>query len=134
VLKTLQDYITQESRISSLLNSLLFSEEIAENAPVSIPIIWSESDLLDGGVNQECYVPSQIDQQVKQSITEKVDRFCSDSSVSVWKTPEESDKESINREFSAIAESTFADASDETGQRIYKTMLSLWQNAEGFSL
>jgi hypothetical protein len=133
VLKTLQDYITQESKISSLVESLLFNEETDENIPVSIPVIWSESDMLDGGINRECFIPSQIDQQGKQDITEKVNGFCSEYASSGWRPSEETEKESLNREFNAMAESYFADKSEETEQRIYKTMLSLWQNAELFS-
>jgi hypothetical protein len=83
-------------------------------------------------VNQECIIPDQIDQQGKKIITEKINKFCSGNSA--WKTLKETEQEALNREFNTLAESHFADTSDETEQRIYKTMLSLWQNTQLFSL
>jgi hypothetical protein len=139
VLKTLHDYITQEFNMNSRVESLLFNEEIGENISVCVPVIWSESDILQGtgaasgnGVIQECVIPDQIDQQGKKTITEKMDKYCSGSSA--WETLKETEQESLNREFNALAESYFADTSEETEQRIYKTMLSLWQNAQLLSL
>jgi len=131
VLKTLHDYITQESKIGSLIDSFLLNEEEDVNIPFYIPVIWSESDMLDGGVfNRECFIPEHLDQQKAQTITEKVNMFCSGTSQSAWKAAGESEKESLNREFIILAESCFANADEDTDQRIYRTMMSLWQNTE----
>ena len=48
VLRTLHEYINQESSINSLINSLLFDEEIAKDEtgnkiPFCVPAIWTES-------------------------------------------------------------------------------------------
>ena len=137
VLKTLRDYTTQESKINSLVNSLLFNEEIGENVPVNIPVIWSESDMLESGAgnaNHECFVPEYIDRQSKQTLTENVNMFCSDSSRSDWENIGKTEKESLNKEFNLLAEARYAGAEGEKDSRVYKTMLSLWQNSQLHSL
>ena len=135
VLKTMHDYITQESRIDSLIDSFLHHEKTDGSIPLYIPVIWSESDMLEESTaNRECFIPEYIDQQKKQTITEKVDMFCSGTSQSKWKKIKESEKESVDKEFKVLAESSFANADEETDQRVYRTMMSLWQNAELLSL
>jgi len=136
VLTTLHDYITQESRINSLVNSLLFSEEIGENIPLSVPVIWSESDMTSGGgvAGSECFVPEQVHWQGKQAITEKVGVFCSGSASSDWEAVGKTERESLNKEFNILAEERYANAEGEEEQRVYKTMLSLWQNSQLSSL
>jgi hypothetical protein len=131
ILKTLHEYITQESNINSLINSFLVNEEIDEKIQLCIPALWIESDMTEGqGANHECFFTEYIDQQSKREITEKTNAFCEDESCSKWKPLAESEKESLNREFNILAESSFANNDEETEQRIYKTMLSLWKNAE----
>jgi len=143
VLKTLHDYITQESRINALIDSFLFAgtlnEESDENIPLCVPVIWCESDL----TGQECFIPEYFDQdnqqQGKEEITEKVKAFCSGASSAIndspkWKPMEEAEKEALNREFNLLAESHFGNAGEDTDDRVYRTMLSLWQNAGTLSL
>lgn len=131
ILKTLHDYITQESKMSRLIDSFLVNEESAEDVSLCIPAVWVESDMTEGkGANHECFFAEYVDQQWKQAITEKINKFCIDDSGLKWKAPEESEKESLNREFNILSESCFADSDEETEQRIYKTMLSLWQNTD----
>jgi hypothetical protein len=131
VLKTLHDYITQESTINSLIDSFLVNEEIGEDIQLCIPALWIESDMTEGqGTNNECFFADYIDQRGKQEITEKINAFCGDDPRSGWKPIAESEKEPLNREFNILAESSFANNDEETEQRIYKTMLSLWQNTE----
>lgn len=127
VLKTLHDYITQESKISSLVESVLFNEAVESNVSIGIPVIWSESDG-DIGLNRECFIPGCIDHNGKQAITGKVDQFCQSSSG--WKEPCKADKEALTKEFNTLAESHYANADGETDQRVYNTMLSLWQNSQ----
>jgi len=135
VLKTMHEYITQEDAIKSLIDSFLFNDQINENVLLCIPVIWSESDLLENkGENHDCFIPDYIDQQGKQAITEKINTFCGDVSRAKWEAAETSEKKSINREFNLLAESHFAASGEETDQRVYKTMLSLWQNAEILSI
>ena len=143
VLKTMHDYITQELKINSLIDSLLFNEKIDGNISLAIPIIWSESDATEGAsgnggfegtTNCECFVPEHIEQQGKQAITEKANALCSDSSRSNWEIIEETEKDTLNKEFNVLAEQHYANTEKEEEQRIYKTMLSLWQNSQLFSL
>ena len=135
VLKTLHDYITQESDIKSLIDSLLVNEQTDEKVSFFIPVIWSESDLQESqGTGNDCFIPDYIDQKGKQLITEKINAFCGDVSITKWEPVETSEKESINREFNLLAESHFSASDDETDQRVYRTMLSLWQNTEIFSI
>jgi len=134
VMKTLYDYIMQETRINSLIESFLSNEETDGNISMDIPVIWSETDMLDGKASaRDCHIPDYVESAVKSAITAKVDGYCSGSPQDSWKKTEEGEKTAINREFNTLAESTFAGA-DETSQRVYKTMMTLWQNAESVSL
>ena len=134
VLQTLHNYITQESKLNSLVNSLLSNEVTDGNIPFFVPVVWTESDKPeDGNVRHENFIPDCV-QQGKQAITEKTDSFCTGVSQSEWRAVEKSGREALNREFNALAESCFTDSDDETEQRIYKTMLSLWQNSNLLSL
>ncbi|MCL2443471.1 MAG: hypothetical protein FWD13_08425 [Treponema sp.] len=135
ILKTLNSYINQESDIKSLIDSFLFNEDIDERKPVCIPVIWSESDMLESqDVSRDCFIPNNIDQQGKQQITEKVNNVCSGGDQAKWKPAEQSERETLNREFNLLAETQFASSEDEAQQRVYKTMMSLWQNAKIFSM
>jgi hypothetical protein len=135
VLRTMSDYITQESTIKKLIDSFLSNEHVDENTSLCVPVIWSESDFLEKqGAGNDCFIPDCIDQQGKQAIAEKINDICGDVSRTKWEATETSEKESINREFNLLAESHFAALGDETDQRVYKTMLSLWQNTEIFSI
>jgi len=135
VLQTLHEYITQETRMNALINSLLSNDEIDENIPFFIPIVWTESDMLEGdNVKHETFIPDYMSQQENMAIVEKTDSFCSGISQSEWKSITEAERKALNREFNTLAEFSFAGLDDETEQRIYKTMLSLWQNANMFLL
>jgi len=151
VIQALHDYITQESRINSLINSFLFNDtsvsetlndKAPESIPLCIPVIWMESDITDSrGTEHETFIPEYIDSQGKQAVTEKVNTFC--VSNSNWKSLSEPERESLNREFNVCAETYFSNSTEdktdnktikETEQRIYQTMLSLWQNTDIYSL
>lgn len=135
VLRILHDYITQESRLTALVNAYLFNEPAQESIPVYVPVIWSESDSLDGsGTNQEHAIPSFINQEEKKEIAEGIHGFCSDSTKASWDALPKEEREGLNREFNGLAETFFENTQEERDQRVYKTMLSLWQNAEVFSL
>jgi len=135
VLRTLHEYITQESVMNSLVNSLLCDDEIKEDIHYNIPVIWTESDILESGnVKHENFIPEFIDSQKKQLIGEKTENFCSASSQDAWAAPEQTERDAIDRELKAQAESVFAGNDDETQKRIYQTMLSLWDNSEFVSL
>ena len=135
VLRTLQGYITQESRMNTLVNSLLSSEEVSENTPYYVPVLWIESDVLEkDGLKQESFTPDYIQAGDSQSMAEKTDSFCSQTEESSWLSLEADEKEILNREYNSLSESFFTNLDDETEQRIYKTMLSLWNNSNMSSL
>ena len=135
VLQTMQDYITQESRMNVLLNSFLSNEEIGDKIPFYFPVIWTESDMLeDNNVSCESFIPDCVSREKNQIIAETTNGFCSGASHSEWKAIDGAGKEALHREFNALAESRFTDSSDETEQRVYKTMLSLWQNSNSLTL
>jgi hypothetical protein len=128
VLQTLIDYITQEHRVKVMIDSSLVNEEISENTAIYIPVLWTESDMLDGStIQHESFLPDYIEQRKKQEISEKVEGFCSGNSETVWKDMTEEERKALNREFNLISESSFSNAEDKIEQRIYNTMLSLWQ-------
>ena len=131
VLRTLFDYISQESKINSLVDSFLFNEEIDKNISVNIPVIWSESDMLEGSqVNHDIAIQNFLDQEKKQIITNGIEQYCSGINSSLWKPVAELEKNSINAEFNSLAESCFTDSTNEIEKRIFNTMLSLWQNSK----
>ena len=138
VLKTLREYITQEHRLNSLVNSFLFNEAAPENTPVYVPIICSEADAVDSGaVNpgatyHETFVPEYLGGEQKKAIAGKTDAICLNNSI--WRPIEAGEKETLNKEFNAQTEQYFEAKTSETEQRVYKTMLSLWQNSNQLSL
>ncbi|MCL2244960.1 MAG: hypothetical protein FWC03_10920 [Treponema sp.] len=140
ILRTMHSYINQESSIKSMIDSLLFNDELGENIPLYIPVIWSESDTLESqGTDQNCFITNDINQQEKKTIADRVKNFCRDINSAKWKPADEPEKEMLNREFNLLAETQFAAGmnavTDETTQqRVYKTMMSLWQNTEISSL
>jgi len=137
VLSTMCNYITQEITINSQVDALLFDEKINENISLDIPVIWSESDVVEGAVGttgHDCFLPEHISQQGSQAITEKINMFCLDASRANWEAVEEAARESLNKEFNVLAEEHYANAEKDEEQRVYKTMLSLWQNSQLFYL
>jgi hypothetical protein len=138
VLKTIHDYISQESKIEQLVNSFLIKEieeEIIEKVPLYVPVIWSESDMLESDtVDHNCFVPGFMDSSGTNSISETVDKYCRAANQSAWQKTDDAEKDNLNREFNAFAESNFSNNDNEQEQRVYKTMLSLWQNSDIFTL
>jgi len=135
VLQTLHDYISQELRINTAVNSFLFNENIADKTLFYIPVIWIESDMLeDTSVKQESFLPDKIADHEKQAISEKTGFFCSGLSQNAWEAMPETEKETLNKELMTLAESSFSNLDDETEQRIYRTMLSLWKDSKLYSL
>jgi len=131
ILRTLYSYINQESIIQNTINSLLFSEEINDNVALYLPVIWMESDMLESrGADQNCYITNSFDQQGKKMIADEVNNYCRDKNRAGWKPADGQEKEALGREFSLLAETNFSGAQDAAQQRVYKTMMSLWQNTE----
>jgi len=85
-------------------------------------------------VKQESILPDNLEEQGKQAVAEKTDVYCSGLAQNAWESAPESERESLNKEFNAMAEAAFAGLNDETEQRVYRTMLSLWQDSKLLSL
>ncbi|MDR2448167.1 MAG: hypothetical protein LBD58_12920 [Treponema sp.] len=133
VLKTLHEYITQEARLTALVDSFLFNEKRQEKTPVYVPVLWSEGDEI-GGVAEchETFAPEYLDQAQKKRIAEKTGAFCSANSS--WRSLSAEEKESLHRAFAVLAEKHFETKTSDAEQRVYKTTLSLWQNSDLLSL
>jgi len=135
VLQTMHDYITQELRINTAINSFLFNETIAGKTQVYTPVIFTESDMLESmSAKQESFIPVNFEGQEKQAITEKTEIYCSSLSQNAWEAVPDTEREALNKEFRTMAEADFTNLNDETEQRVYKTMLSLWQDSKLYSL
>jgi hypothetical protein len=133
VLKTLREYITQEHRLNSLVNSFLFNEAAQKNTPVYVPVICSEADAIDSGtLHRSVFMPEYLGGEQKEAITGRTGAVCLDNSI--WRPIKAGEKETLNKEFNALAEQYFEAKTGETEQRVYKTMLSLWQNSNQLSL
>ncbi|MDR1074447.1 MAG: hypothetical protein LBL45_12400 [Treponema sp.] len=133
VLKTLHEYITQESRVTALVDSFLFNEARREKTPVYVPALWLEYDDMGGGAEyRETFAPEYLDQAQKKRIAEKTDAFCSGNSS--WRSISAEEKEALHRAFAILAEKHFETKTSDAEQRVYKTTLSLWQNSDVLSL
>ncbi|MCL2878673.1 MAG: hypothetical protein FWF29_00375 [Treponema sp.] len=131
VIKTLEDYVSQEETISTKVNSLLGDEKIDENIQLAVPVIWTENVMTETGADMhEIFIPGFIDEQRRQEITKRTENICANASAPAWIACEEQDKEALDRQFKALGETAFINSQDETEQRIYQTMLSLWQKSE----
>jgi hypothetical protein len=135
VMKTLHHYITQESRLTALINSSLGEDKVEERTTLLLPAIFTESDILDGNtLDRSCYVSDNISDEKKTAICERINNYCIDDSVSAWDALQDGEREPINREFMTIAEEEFG--GNETGdtgaekRRVYDMLINLWQESK----
>jgi hypothetical protein len=141
VMHTLQQYITQETRLTSLINSSLGNEKPEEAVALQIPVIFTESDTLEGsGTAGACFVPGFMDDGKKAAVSEKVDNYCN-TPDRVWAGPDDAEWEQLNKEFLALGEEEFGgedDANDDEAlsskRRIYDMVINLWQGSKVLTL
>jgi hypothetical protein len=142
VMRTLHQYITQETRLTSLINSSLGNEKIAGTAVLSIPVIFTESDTLEGsGTAGSCFAPDFIGDANKAAVSEKIANYCGDSSLSWTEPADGAERQQLNKEFLALGEEEFGgedDAQDSGAlsekRRIYDTLINLWQESKVVTL
>jgi hypothetical protein len=135
VMETLHSYITQESRLSSLIDSFLENEKIEEKQSFFIPVIFVEQDSLEGNSSGYAeFLPENISPDKRDKISGQVRAVCRDDSVSSWVPVSEKEKELLNREFSALSEAAFAASGGNTERRVYSTLMELWQNSSLLTL
>jgi hypothetical protein len=141
VMRTLHQYITQETRLTSLINSSLGNDKIAEAAVLLIPVIFTESDMLEGsGTAGGCFASDFLGGDKKVSVSERIGDYCNDPGLS-WAEGEAAEREHLNREFLALGEEEFGgedDAQDggvlSERRRVYDTLINLWQESKPVTL
>jgi hypothetical protein len=141
VMHTLHQYITQETRLTSLIDSSLGNEKISGAIVLQIPVIFTESDMLEGsGTAGSCFVSDFIDPDKKAAVFERAGSYCGDSGLS-WTEPEGAGQEQLNKEFLALGEEEFGgedDAKDggalSEKRRIYDMLINLWQESKVLTL
>jgi len=134
VLRTLYEYVTQEGRWSSLVESLLVPAESGKaEAPeggqtdIHLPVLLIESDNVEGqGTIKEAFIPKFVEPSLRQQIGGRlmpvIDSLDANST-------QEDERALLSREFNAMTEKYFESAAGEKDKRVYETMLSLWRNS-----
>jgi hypothetical protein len=136
VLKTMREYITQENTIALLMDSFLMNEQTHASGTLTsetvyIPAIYSESDKLDDlSLSVNAYIPDYISNEPKSEISQKTVADCIASDIMSWDSISSSEREIINKELVDMTEQYFESRGEDTDQRVYNTMLSLWQNSQ----
>jgi hypothetical protein len=141
VMRTLHQYITQEAKLTSLINSSLGNDRIAEATVLMIPVVFTESDTLEGsGTAGSCFAADFTDAGNKAAVLEKIGSYCGDPSLS-WIEGEDAEREQLNKEFLVLAEEEFGgedDAKDggalSEKRRIYDMLINLWQGSKPLTL
>jgi hypothetical protein len=129
ILKTLHEYITQETRISRLIDSFMFDESMDNKNDLFVPVIFSESsDITSSNRIQSCALPNFISDSGKNIISKQIINFGANAPKDAWVNMYEEDRTLIGRELNSLCESHFTD-NDEVQNRVYKTMIELWQNS-----
>jgi hypothetical protein len=130
VLKTLHDYITQETQISTLINSFLYEETVENNSDLFIPVIFFESSNTAAKSNvQDCALQNFISDADKKIISKKLIDFAVKTPNNRWVKMQDEEKTALDKELNSLCEAQFS-GSDEIQNRVYKTMINLWQNSD----
>jgi hypothetical protein len=140
VIKTLYGYITQETRLTVLIDSFLGEEPVEEKKPLLFPVIFSESDMLEGNARDyNCFLPDVLSAEKKSEISERINAYCRDDASSIWKESEENGKALLDKEFRLLAEAEFAKNAETSGddankRRVYDRLMSLWKDRSFLTL
>ena len=131
VLQTLQEYISQETAIAGLVNSLLANETADEPVTIYSPVIIAETVQLESAVpGHTAYIPGYMGEHQKKEIAQKVIAECSALKNDAWSDGSAEGREMLNKEFAAAAEKYFEGNDGAFEKRVYNTMLFLRQNAD----
>jgi hypothetical protein len=131
VLQTLHDYISQETTIARLIDSFLSNETTGKPATVYAPVIVSEALQLEKpSPSYAVYVPDYTGEGQKSEIARKVTAKCSEEKNISWTAIPTGEREMINKEFVSLTEKYFEGKDDAFEERVYNTVLSMWQNTD----
>jgi hypothetical protein len=143
VIKTLYGYITQESRMTALVDSFVENEQVVDNTALLVPVIFTEGDTLDGnetaGQDYACFIPDAIPGEQSPVIGGRIDSYCRNETPARWKEPEKNDNELIDKEFRHLAETEFAEDTGAFGNsadrvRVYDRLMDMWNNRNFLTL
>ncbi|MDR2841730.1 MAG: hypothetical protein LBV52_00835 [Spirochaetaceae bacterium] len=127
ILRTLQNYITQETKIAGLIDSFLYDDSVNNKNDLFVPVIFSESSgLTDKGNIQDCAMPDFISSDGKSKIAKQVLDFGANTA---WDDIHEDENLLLDRELNSRCESYFTEGS-EIQNRVYKTMIELWHKSK----
>jgi hypothetical protein len=135
VLKTLRNYINQETAIAALINSFMINEPITGKVTEYVPVIWTSVENPESGESETgCYMPENMPQPQKEPAAGAVNSRFAAAPESEWTVLPESEKTALDKEFRIIAESAFSENTGEKDTRIYNMLIELWQNSSLSSL
>jgi hypothetical protein len=135
VLKTLRNYINQETTIAALINSFMINEPIAGKMTEYVPVIWTSRENPENGEFEAvCYTPENMSQPQKELAAGAVNSRFTAASESEWTALPEGERTALDKEFKIAAESAFGENTGEKDVRIYNTLMELWQNSSLSSL
>jgi hypothetical protein len=127
VIDSLYAYINQEKVFERQIDVSLIDEKLDEPGPVYLPVLYVESDRVDGAgeVVKECFQPQGTDEQIKSVIAEGAASF--GGSENIWTAGTADFMAELNREFNALVEKEYT--GDLEQKRINETMLNLWRES-----
>ncbi|GHV79484.1 hypothetical protein AGMMS49944_12750 [Spirochaetia bacterium] len=135
ILQTLFAYITQEMQLSSLVESFMSDEKIAEKKDMFIPVIYTErSAIMESKTDHVTSMPAPINDANKTGIDEKVRAYCTGVSEGGWSVITDEEKNVLNNELSALCDSYFSDSKNGNDERVYQTLMNLWHKDSLYSL
>ncbi|MDR2608811.1 MAG: hypothetical protein LBC57_10520 [Treponema sp.] len=127
VLNVLRMYVGQETAIAVQIDSFMLDEKIEGKRTEYMPVIWVEQEDLGGNAaDRKCYMPDSMPENKKDLAAQSVDRrFTSETR---WYAASEEERNMLDREIMALAESAFAGAPNEKELRVYDKIIELWRN------
>jgi hypothetical protein len=135
VLKTLRNYINQETTIAALISSFMINEPVAGKVTEYVPVIWESRENTESGESEAgCYMPENMPQRQRELTAGAVNSRFAAALESEWAALPENEKTALDREFKVIAESAFGENIEEKDIRIYNMLMELWQNSSLSSL
>jgi hypothetical protein len=127
VIENLLAYINQDRVFQERIAASLNGEAVGDVAPVYVPVVFSEGDLLESsdGKLQECFQPPWEDERIKSAIAENAAVYSTEKAI--WEEISADAQAELNREFNSLAEVQYVD--DPLQKRINDTMMNLWRES-----